>query len=751
MKLSFQFSIMIILVLATAAVGANAQIPEDEQSALPDTLTVYEVEGIIVERTRLPEATSTVATTRIGADEIASLPFDHDVTMTVGGSTSAYSFSDSGHGFGYSYLKIRGFDQERLGMLLNGVPLNDPESHHVYWVDHGDILGGGASINVQRGIGTTLFGASSFGGSVDVVTSPLALEPGIHLQTSYGTFTDSDIDSETRRYRAALSSGDILDGRGAFSARFSRLKSDGYRNDSGTDQESFALSGIYRDRNWGHKADILVGNEVTHFAWDGISPQYGFDLDDRDDRRFNPYSDYANNVDDFRQSIASVSSHYELSNRMRITNTAYAVDGVGFFEQFKTGEDFFDYGLSGTPGDNETDLVRRRWLDNHYWGFIPQLHTSVGSARTTFGVGFRRYEAEHYGDLVWTDADVSADALTRYYQYRTDKTSFEAFGRAEIPLSRSTLVTAAFQYQGHRYDWSQCSAPNFSGYAFEADHDFVSPRIGVRHNTEGGLGIFGSVSYQEREPADRDYLDGDDPQAVPQFADVTDPRNLRGAAVQPESVVDVELGASLNKTDWSASVTLYQLEFNDELIPLDGGRILDDGNFIRANADRSRHQGVELEARAMVTSGLELSGNVSLARHRFVDHEVYAYWVDDVINYEDNAIPRSPEVLGNFTARWTRDRLRTHAHVQHVGKQYVDGVNTESLAIDPFTVVHAGIAYDIGRALNSGRSVELDVRVNNVFDSLYETYGYGFFDSGPVGVYWPGATRSVFVGVNLGL
>lgn len=756
--------------ICTALPAASPRLVRHESE---DSLRVYRVDEIVIRRTRARRPDSPVAFTNLEREDIDRTSYGQDVPMVLTTAPGVYAFSDAAGGFGYSYLKIRGFDQNRLGMLLNGVPLNDPEAHQVYWVDHGDVLAGSQSVQIHRGLGPNLFGAASFGGGVNVITSPLAVEPGLHLRAGYGNYTESGLDLPVRTWRVSFSSGPLQDGTAALYARYSMLNSDGYRVSSGTDQESFAISGLKSMEGSNHKFDLLVGSEKTNFAWDGISPQHGFDLRNRADRRFNPYAVYENNVDDFTQRIGSITSEFPVGRRITLTNTVYYVHGEGFFEQFRENRRFSDYGFEPVVVDggtvDRTDLVQRRWLRNQYWGLIPEVHVPLPEGELRLGAGARFYDSDHYGQVVWTRVGIDGSPLDRYYSYTTEKTSFEAYGQAMVPLRPGTALTAALQYQGHRYDFRQSRIGNFRGYEFDVSHDFLKPLVGVTHILRPGVDLYASAGYARRDPSKSDYIKGSDPSSVPAFEGADDRiTGLTRPIVEPESVIDCEAGISADLGRWSAAAGIYRLDFRNELIPIDGGRILEEGKLTRANADRTSHMGLELEGASRLGRNLRAEANLSLSRHRFVDHEIHAYWLNDyeggILDYGGRVIPRCPERLANLSLIWSRRSAGISCRLQHVGRQYIDGGNTRALAIDPFTTVDLAFRYElkdrvrvpgpIRKEFRMPRPLRLELRVQNLFDTLYETSGYSYYDDFPprqFAFYWPGAPRSFLVSIETSL
>jgi iron complex outermembrane receptor protein len=135
-----------------------------------DTLShVVPIRGIEVSTARAGDKTP-LARSILRREDLTRVNWGQDTPMALAILPNVYAYSDAGNGIGYSYLSIRGFPQRRVSVLINGVPLNDPESHEVYWIDHPDLLASTSEAQVQRGVGSALYGAASLGGSGNLET-----------------------------------------------------------------------------------------------------------------------------------------------------------------------------------------------------------------------------------------------------------------------------------------------------------------------------------------------------------------------------------------------------------------------------------------------------------------------------------------------------------------------------------------------------------------------------------------------------
>ncbi|HHM24243.1 MAG TPA: TonB-dependent receptor, partial [Bacteroidetes bacterium] len=247
------------------------------------TPVVLPGQEVIVTATRAKFRETPVPFTNISRGELQQRYWAQDIPMLIATAPSVYAYSDAGNGIGYSYLKIRGFDQRRVNVMLNGIPLNDPEDHNVYWVDMPDFAASVQDIQIQRGAGTSIYGSSSFGGSVNIVTSELTSERGLKIVSGAGSY-------DTRKFTAQFNSG-LVNNTYALTARYSRVLSDGYRERSNVDLWSYFLSAARYTANTTTQINIYGGQEITHAAWDG-SPEDVLKVNHRD----NPIT-YPNTID----------------------------------------------------------------------------------------------------------------------------------------------------------------------------------------------------------------------------------------------------------------------------------------------------------------------------------------------------------------------------------------------------------------------------------------------------------------------
>ena len=726
-------------------------------------------EQVFVTATRGSEDRTPVAFASLNHRDLALAAPVEDVPMALAAMPGVYAFSDAGNGVGYTYLKIRGFDQDRIGVMINGIPLNDPESHQVYWVDHGDILAGSGSVQVQRGVGNSLYGTSAVGGSVNLVTSPRATPPGLTIQSGYGDFSGG-FSAPTRKLSLQWSGQPWAGQPFTIYGRYSGIRSDGYRLGSGTSQDALHLMGEALQPDQAVKLELISGYQVTHFSWDGVIPLYDYDLDDRTARRYNFYADSSfnggrtdANKDVFFQNIASLQHAKKLSGGGILSVSVYRVSGQGYYEQFKGGRDLQEYNLASviTEEIGAVDLIRRKWLENSYWGIIPQYTLDEPWGTTVLGGDLRLYQADHYGRVREVDGFPSIDLPVEYYRYATAKQSLSAYLHQLLALGPRVNMMFDLKYTYHAYTFEQDSIGAYTApYQYGLVYQFLDPRLGLLFKFNDQVSAFVNLSRAQREPADSDIYDADDPWSVPALVGAPDQRTaLNRPLVQPEELWDLEIGWRYESARLALTTNLYSMWFRNELVPLDYRSIADDGVPIHGNAELTIHRGIEVQFSQQLAGGLSLDGSFTMADNRFVDYSTFEWQeaggLGAEVNHKDRVIPGHPGTLGSLRLKWTGRRLELWANGRYVGKIYIDRQNTEMAAISPSTVLDAGLVVKLGGGRLPLKSLELYLKGHNLLDTLYETFGYNYYDwadeSGPyrVDVYWPAATRGYFAGLSL--
>lgn len=754
-----KFMPCIIVGCALAALPAAAAAPAVLAPAVGDTTParpVYQDPGVEVTASRFaPGARLNVS--NITAAELARREPDQELPLLVQSLPGVFSYSDAGGGLGYTYLKVRGFDQRRVGVLVDGVPLNDPEDHQVWWVDLPDLAADVQDIQLQRGVTGSVGGMTAIGGTVDVVTAPPGRRPGTRVELDAGSYG-------TARQMLAWDSG-RLEGGWATAIRLSRQETDGYRDRSGHEGWAVSWSGRRETARTVSQLNVRTGRELSRHAWDAV-PASLLAID----RRAN-LETYHNAVDDFRQPHFQWHHTWLLGGNLTLVNRLYHVRGDGFYENFRAGQEAGQYALdlAGGPGfEDEVDLVRRKWVSKRHTGWVPSLAWEQGRGRLVVGGDAYTFDSEHWGEVLWADG-FAPDAFTtpwRYHQYTGNKDAWSLYADQQWQLGGGLAATVNLQYQHKRYRFEQQAVGNFAGEllnAYTVVDEFFNPKAALdwtlpRPVAGGALQFYANAGINHREPTDNELFDtwegGDDLGAEPLFGGRREvPDGNGGIArvewtdplVRPERVVDYEGGLGWRGRDLAVTLGGYWMDFDDEIVAYGG--VNEDGSGIRGNAGRTRHRGLELTARARLGDRHELA----LAASRSWDESVefiYHDWDGMEYDYAGNPLALFPGHLALVT--WDGDwggGLRSRVRARSTGRQWLDNSGREERTIDPWTTLDLSLWLDLRQAgLVRGSEVTVFAHLRNIAGTEYETWGYWFEEN----YYTPAAGRNVAVGIDCG-
>ncbi|HEX5000938.1 MAG TPA: TonB-dependent receptor [Bacteroidia bacterium] len=654
---------------------------------------------VLISATRANEKTG-FAFTNLDKKEIEAENNGKDIPYLLLSTPSLVATSDAGTGIGYTGVRIRGSDATRINVTLNGIPMNDAESQQLYWVDLPDLASSTDNIQVQRGVGTSTNGAGAFGGSINILSSNPEKKPFASSSNSYGSFN-------TVKNNLSFGTG-MIDNKWNVEGRLSRITSDGYIDRTTSDLRSFFITGGYYSKKDLVKCNILSGREITYQAWLGV-PEYALDTN----RTLNLYT-YNNQVDNYGQDHYQLFWSHSISTKFSFNTALHYTKGSGYYEEYEEGQLLSDYLLqdviSGNDTVSETNLVRRKWLDNDFYGgtwslnYEPSVKTSI-----IFGGAWNRYEGDHFGKVIWAQFASNATPDYEYYRDNATKTDFNSFLKATLTVGDKCSLYGDMQIRSIHYAFTGITS---SGNQAPMNDNllFFNPKAGINYTINNNHSLYASAAVAGKEPSRDDYVDN--------------PENVRPGA---EELLDIEAGYHYSATTFSATVNLYNMQYRDQLVVT--GRLNDVGNPVRINIDKSHRTGAEFIFGWAPVSKLKINGHATFSSN-IVDsynETVYNYDNGDVIDvpYSNTNLAYSPNITGGSEITYLiTDAFNATLSGNYVGKQYLDNTSNDLRKLDPYFVSNLRLNYDIQPKFMKG--ISLAFWINNLFDELYESNGYTY-------------------------
>ncbi|HAV22127.1 MAG TPA: TonB-dependent receptor [Bacteroidetes bacterium] len=732
-------------------ISASVRSNQVEQLEIGLKPTVLPGQTIVISAMRARARVNPVTFSTLTADELADRYSTQDIPQLLSELPSTTFYSENGNGIGYNYLNIRGFDQRRISVMINGVPQNDPEDHNVYWLDFPDLAANLEDIQVQRGAGSAFYGPAAIGGSVNLITKSLAKTPGVELSSGYGSFN-------TQRYSVSLNSG-LVEGKYQLSGRLSRIKSDGYRERSWTDFSSYFLGAIRYDETMTTQFNFYGGPVADHLAYYGISKADAYSSDSKR-RRQNPIA-RPEEIENFSQPHYELLHEWRMNDQVTLNNALFLVTGDGFFDYDGSWAPFTYYRITpsngfSVAGDPDTlylpSALIRAYVSNVQHGWLPRLIFRHHGGELTAGAEVRLHRSLHWGALRWGEqlpAGVTPDY--HYYEYRGAKNIISLYAHELYHLRPDLTLQVDLQYAFNQY---RLFEEKYLGTDFRVPYHFFNPRVGVNYNVSEHINLYTQLSRTSREPRLKNLYDAAEASTPslwgpvsPQFATSGDGKyDFSNPLVRPEALTSVELGGAYNDEVVHLAVNLYHMSFRDEIIK--SGRLDRFGQPVTGNAEKTLHQGIELTASAKPADHLTVQGTMTISKNRLETYSVYKG--SKRISLDGNTIAGFPDVLTNVRISYRVQPLSLSLSIQHVGEFYTDNFQNPRTStpnpdrtVDAYTVVHAWCSVQI--PLGSwGRGLEARVQINNLFNLYYAAHGEG-------GEFFPAADRNLFASLKLEL
>ena len=671
-----------------------------------DTLKIAELKEIIVSSVRA-KGKNPITFTNISKEEISPRNLGQDIPVLLNYLPSVVTTTDAGNGVGYTYMRVRGSDGSRINVTLNGIPFNDSESQGTFFVNLPDFASSLENIQLQRGVGTSTSGAGAFGASLNMQTKSFQEKAYAEIANTLGSFA-------TRKH--TLSFGTGLHDNLEINVRLSQIASDGYIDRASSNLFGYFFNANYVTNSTLIKALAFGGKEKTYQAYWGIEDPDKL----KSDRTFNPagmYFDadgnmkfYDNETDNYVQNHFQLHWSEKWSNQWTSNLALHYTRGKGYFEQYKEDETLADYYLPNFGGNSISDLVRKRWLDNDFYGATLSLNYKTTKTDIMLGGAANRYLGNHFAEVVWTPYYKPNN--NRYYDNIGNKEDVSFYTKASHDITTKLNIFADLQY---RMVFYQANSVKFSDV--NDTFRFFNPKAGLNYQFNNKNSFYGYFGIANKEPRRDDYENG---------------------SINPERLFDYELGWKYNTSNVKVSANAFYMKYQNQLVMT--GALNDVGSPIFTNSGDSYRLGLELESTINLGSKFVLQPNFTVSQNKNQD---FNFQRDGILqNLGNTAIAYSPNiVVGNRFAFLPIKNLQISLLSKYVGEQYMGNIDSENSKLSAYFVNDLNITYDW--KINKGiQSIVFSGLVNNLFDLEYESNGY-FYTYDDADLSNPGSVKTI--------
>ncbi len=739
------------MLFATCALGSVAAFAQTDNDTTRQVL-----QDVVVKSTKASK-NQAVTFTNLSKKEIAEQNFGQDVPFLLNLTPSVVINSDAGGGIGYTGIRIRGTDPSRTNVTINGVPINDAESHGMFWVNMPDLASSMQSIQVQRGVGTSSNGAGAFGASINVQTDLLNPKAYAEVANSVGSFNT---------FKNTMKAGTgLLDNKWAFDARLSKITSDGFIDRSSSDLKSFFVSGAYYGEKSILKMNVFSGKEVTGQAWygipegrlkddvnamndyainNGLSVEETNQLLNSGSRTYNPYT-YPNQTDNYQQDYYQLFYTHQFSKYLLFNIGLHYTYGRGYYEEYRSDEKFKTYKLKDTlflfnqtSLQNDTiirgDFIRRRWLENDFYGTVFSLTYEKNKLNVTLGGSANKYDGKHFGELIWAQYSQGMDLNQHFYEGKSTKIDANVYVKAGYKITKDLEAFIDLQQRviDYKLKGEDLSSGVYYPYDFNLQYQFFNPKAGVTYSLNTQSNVYAYAGMAGKEPIRNDII------------------NATNASIpKQEQLTNVELGYRGEWKKYALHINFYYMDYKNQLIAT--GELNDVGAYNRVNVPESYRAGIELSGGLQLLKTLSWNATFTYSDNRIKSFTAYT---DDYDNggqfaetMSNKKIAFSPDMVASSQLSYKPIKnLQADFIAKYVSEQYLDNTQTDTRKLDAFVVNDLRLSYTIAPK-QWFKTIKIGVLVNNLLDEKYEPNGstFGWISGGKrydYNFYFPQAGRN---------
>ena len=703
----------IFFLLLTFGYSINAQ------EVLKDSTRVQNLEEVIVSSIRVDDNIP-IAYNNLSKDEISDRNLGQDLPILLNFLPNVVTTSDAGAGIGYTGIRIRGINSQSTNVTINGIPYNDAESNLTYWVDLPDFSSSIENLQVQRGIGTSVNGSGAFGASINILTDNISQDPFFESNNTLGSYNTY---KNTFRFSTGLLN-DVFE----FSGRLSKIDSDGYIDRASSDLKSYFLQASYKKNNTLIKLLNFGGHEITYHAWNGIDLQTL-----EENRTYNPsglYLDlegnpqfHENELDNYKQDHFQF--HWTQSMNKNLTSNLglNLTNGKGYYEQYNE--------------NGSEDFITRKWLDNQFLVFNYSLNYQGNKNNLIIGSTYSEYDGDHFGETIWAQNSGDIEFTDQFYYGNGLKKDFSNFIKSVYQISSKLKIYTDLQLRSIDYK-SSGSTSNVDQLLVDKKYSFFNPKAGINFQNNKKNRFYVSLARAFREPTRSDFEN-----------------NIN---IQPEELIDYELGWNFTSEKFYFSSNLYYMKYKNQLVLT--GSIDDVGTPIRDNSGESYRKGIELESAYVFSDKINISGNMSFSKNKNVDYVTNLN--GQSVNLGDTEISFSPKLISSVQISYDpSSNFNISLLNKFVGEQYMSNTESDFSRLDSYTTTDLSIKYKFDKT-SLFSDIVVTAMINNIFNVEYVSNGYYYtYDdtwSDPNLIttiegtgYFPQATRNFLLGITIKL
>ena len=723
-------------VALCATFAARAEAKESRNIIQNDSVAIQQIE-VVATRAK---SNTPIAHSNLSREEIEERNYGEDIPSLLSHLPSVVISSESGTGIGSTSFRVRGTDATRINVTLNGVPMNDAETHSVYWYDTPDLVSSLGSVQLQRGVGTSTAGTGAFGASLNMTSAPMASKFSGRASLSYGSFN-------TAKQEIALSSG-LLGGHWAIDGRLSHLSSDGYVERASSNLSSYMLQAGYYNTRTSVKLLSFGGVAKVYLAYTGLSAEQM-----AENRRYNPEGEividgnvvgfYDDHTDNYTQINNQLIVSHIFNDKWSLNATAHYTYGNGYYRNYKNDAWLPGYGITsvevGGALVESTNLLRKKMMGNNFGGLVTSAAYTAERVMVTMGASASLYDGVHYGEISGL-VEAPDFGTAEYYRNYTTKWDASCFAKVDWLITKGLNLYADVQYRHitHRISGVNDNFDDTTGAMQRLDinrrYNFFNPKLGLHYSFARDHAIYASAAVGQKEPTRNNFTD-----------------IREGEYPTSEKMLDVEAGYTYNTKVVSLGVNFYYMFYRDQLVQT--GELSDTGELLSRNVPDSYRRGVELTLSANATKWFSLGGNLTLSQNHIKN---YVDYIDGVaFERGRTTIAYSPSVIAGTFFDFHTHGFAARLSTRYVSKQYLTNGQYEDLTLPRYCVSDLDISYTL--RTKRIEKVRFGVKIGNLFNAKYCASGYGgswlegatLADRGSWACYFPQATISALGNVTV--